>query len=369
MTSAVRIAIAIVVFAAASARAQQPAPIARAQTPTPPFPYRVEEVTFESAPGVRLAGTLTIPPGEGPFPAVVLVSGSGPHDRNGGGGTWTPSWVIADRLARHGVAALRYDKRGVAQSSGSFATATILDFAADAEAAVRFLRQRPRIAPDRVGIAGHSEGGVVAPIVTARTRDVAFVVLIAAPGLPGDSTMLLQRAATLRSDGVNPDTDRDLAVNRRAFAAIRAAHDSADAAARLRALQTEVVAERPPAERDALSQRLERGRAMLLTPWWRHFSTYDPRPALRQIRVPVLALTGSLDVQAPADQNLAEIAAALDAGGNRDHHVVAVPGVNHLLQRAKTGSPAEYDTLPDIVAPVVLELITNWVVARARAPR
>ena len=144
---------------------------------------------------------------------------------------------------------------------------------------------------------------------------------------------------------------------------MRVARDSADLAARLKALGEEFLATRPPAERAGWRRRLERGEATFRSPWWCYFLTYDPRPTLRQVRVPVLALTGTLDVQAPAEPNLAEITAALEAGGNRDFHVVAVPGLNHMLQAAKTGDPAEYDELPDIVAPVALELITNWILA------
>lgn len=349
--------------------ADGPPELVRSQTPKPPFPYLVEDVSFESAPGVRLAGTLTTPQGNGPYPAAVLVAGSGPHDRDGGGGSWTPLWVIADHLARHGIAALRYDKRGNDQSTGNYANSTTADFADDAEAAVHFLQGRPGILRDRVGILGHSEGGLVAPMVAARSRDVAFIVLLAAPGVPGDSLILLQRAAIVRADGGSPELDWNLSVNRRAFAAMRVARDSADMAARFLAIQKEVVSELPPSEQAAANRRMDQGRPLLLAPWWRFLSVYDPRQTLSRVHVPVLAVTGTLDLQVPLEANLPEIEAALKAGGNADYQVVAMPGINHLFQRATTGLPDEYDTLPDIVSPAALEIITNWITARTRAKR
>lgn len=347
--------------------AQKPAtPPARvsSQEPKPPFPYRVEDVSIESAPGVRLAGTLTTPPGNGPFPGVVLVSGSGPHDRNGGGGTWKPFLVIADNLARHGIATLRYDKRGHAQSTGDYAESTSVDFADDAEAAVRFLRGRREIARDRVGMIGHSEGGMIAPMVAARSDNVAFIILLAGPGLPGDSLMLLQVAARDVAAGRSPALDRELDENRRLYAALRAARDSDDAVVRLVAVQHEVVATVPDSMRSESNQRLDRKRAILLTPFWLYFSRYDPRPALRTVRVPVLALNGTLDVQVPYKANLPEIEAALRAGGNRDYTIVEMPGLNHLFQTEAGVSPSEVSQIDEIFAPAALDVIAKWITAR-----
>jgi hypothetical protein len=358
LTRIVRAVLAIALLGAAGARR------APAQQPDSARPYRTEDVTFESVPGVRIAGTLSIPAGRGPFPAVVLVSGSGPHDRHA-----APYWVLADHLARHGIAALRYDKRGIARSTGSYAASTTADFADDAEAAVRFLRGRAEIARDGVGIAGHSEGSVVAPMVAARSADVAFVVLTGAMGLPGDSTMLLQRAAIVRARGLDPAADADLAANRQAFAAMRAARDSADMAARLRALGEAHVAARPPAERAEWRRRIERGQAQLLGPWWRHFATHDPRPALRRLRVPVLVLTGTRDVNVPHDAHLPEIEAALRAAGNRDHRIVAMTGLHHLLETEPPADDADYQRRPELVSRAALDLITSWIAARTSDPR
>jgi dienelactone hydrolase len=355
---------------AAGAGAARAAP---AGTPPAAAAYHEERVGFGSVRGVRLAGTLTIPRGPGPFPVVILLPGSGPHDRNGGTRRRAPLRLVADHLAQRGVAALRYDKRGVGRSTGDFFASTAADFAVDAEAALRFVQARPEVARGRVGLLGHSEGGLVAPMVAARSADVAFLVLLAAPGLPGDSALLLQRAAIDRAAGAPPARDRALDVNRRLFAAMRAARDSAEMAARLRAVQRELASALPPAtgraERDRLRLELDGRRRELLGPYWRHFLLYDPRPALRALRVPVLALTGTLDVQVPHEAHLAEIAAALRAAGNTDYRAAAVPGLNHLFQRAATGSPAEYDRLTEDFAPAALALVGDWIAARTGSGR
>jgi hypothetical protein len=346
------------------------ATIERPQDPRPPFPYRAVDVTFPGGAGVTIAGTLTIPAGAGPFPAVVLVSGSGPQDRDGSLMGHRPFAVIADHLARRGIATLRYDERGVGRSSGTFGTATSADFADDAEGAVRFARGRAEIARDRVGIVGHSEGALIAPMVAARPRpspgrDVAFVVLLAGPGLRGDSILALQNRLIQSASGVPaPTIDRAVATNARLFAAVTSARDSADAAARLAAVRREVVAAAPEGERAAVDAALAQATPALLGAWMRHFLAYDPRPALRRVRVPVLALNGTLDLQVPHAVNLAAIDSALAAGGNRDRTTRALPGLNHLFQTARTGLPDEYAQIAETFAPAALDAIASWVAER-----
>jgi uncharacterized protein len=343
-------------------RPAAPAPPARPQEPKPPFPYAMQDVTFESVPGVRLAGTITRPAGNGPFPAVVMVTGSGAQDRNEELLGHKPFLVIADYLARHGIAALRYDDRGFAKSTGNFAASTTADFANDAEAAVKFLRAQPGIAPNKVGIIGHSEGGEIAPIVAARSKDVAFIVLLAGPGIPGDSILLLQEAMIAAAAGTpSALIQRSTDANRRLFAELKAARDSTDAAARLSAVSRRMVETLSPDERALGTSQLAVAQEQLLAPWMRYFIRLDPRPALRQVHVPVLALNGTLDLQVPYREDLAAIDTALMQAGNKNVRVVPMPGLNHLFQTAKTGSPSEYASIPETFSPAALELIASWI--------
>ena len=351
-------------------RASSPTARPRPQEPKPPFPYSSREVTVESVPGVRLAGTILMPAGAGPFPAVVMVTGSGPQNRNEELLGHKPFLVITDYLARHGIASLRYDDRGIAGSTGNFEASTSADFANDAQAAVAFLRKQPGIAPGHVGIIGHSEGGLIAPIVAARDTNVAFIVLLAGPGLPGDSILLLQAELIAKANGTpQAMIDTSLAVNSRLFAAVKGARDSADAAVRVNAIAGRMVASLLPAQQSQARTQFESAKGQVLAPWMQYFLKYDPRTALRQVRVPVLALGGSLDLQVPPKQDLAQIDTALTRAGNRDHEVKELPGLNHLFQPAKTGSPNEYATIDETFSPTALQIIADWVNARSRVKR
>lgn len=353
----------------AFARASEPAPSGRPQDPKPPFPYQSTDVTVESVSGVSLAGTVIIPNGSGPFPAVVFVTGSGPQDRNEELLGHRPFLVIADYLARHGIASLRYDDRGVAKSTGSFDIATTADFALDAEAAVRYMKQVKGVAPNRVGIIGHSEGGLIGPLVASHGRDVAFLVLMAGPGLPGDSLILLQGTLIAIASGTSPAAaDSAMANQRRLIEAVAHSRDSLDAVARVAAAKDSVLSSVPADRRAAAAKRIDDTMSQLMSPWFRYFLRYDPRPALRRVKVPVLALGGSLDLQVPAGEDLAAIDSALHAGGNRDYRVEELPKLNHLFQTATTGSPDEYARIEETVAPAALDSIASWINARFRAP-
>lgn len=346
-----------------------PKPV-RPQEPKPPFPYSQEDVTFESVPGVRLAGTVVIPPGTGPFPAVVFATGSGPQDRNEELLGHKPFLVISDYLARHGIASLRFDDRGTAKSSGNFPSATSADFANDVEAGVRFLRTRSGIARDHVGIIGHSEGGLIAPIVAARSKDVAFIVLLAGPGIAGDSILLLQQALVASASGVpQAMIDRNTDANRRMFAELKVAKDSADAVTRLGEVAKRMVATLPPEEQTKAAEQLRMAQTQLATPWMRYFISYDPQPTLQKVHVPVLAMNGALDLQVPPKQNLPAIASALQRAGNKDFRIVEMPGLNHLFQPAITGSPTEYATISETFSPAALDIIATWINAHAGGKR
>ncbi|MHB1193024.1 MAG: alpha/beta hydrolase family protein [Longimicrobiales bacterium] len=357
----------------ALSRGEAPAPPARPQQPKPPFPYRVEEVRItHAAAGVVLGGTLTLPEGAGPFPAVVLVTGSGPQDRDESLMGHKPFLVLADHLTRQGIAVLRYDDRGVGGSTGTFSTATSEDFTSDALAAVAFLKARSGVGA--VGIAGHSEGGLIGPMAAVRSNDVAFVVMLAGPGLPGDEILYLQGALIARAEGASDaQAAANLAIQKRLFAVVRAQPDTAVAAQELRHALQEAVAAFPAETRRRMEGELtpaalEAQARQVNSPWFRFFLTYDPRPTLEKVRVPVLALNGSLDLQVPAEENLREVGEALKRGGNPDVTTRLLPGLNHLFQTARTGGPSEYATITETMSPTALEAVSSWILERF-APR
>jgi pimeloyl-ACP methyl ester carboxylesterase len=325
----------------------------RPQTPAPPYPYREEEVSYAStASGVRLAATLTLPNGPGPFPAVLLITGSGPQDRDETLLGHKPFKVLADHLTRRGIAVLRADDRGTGSSTGRFATANSEDFATDAEAGVAYLRSRAEVNPRKLGLIGHSEGGLIAPIVAARDSAVAFIVIMAASGVRGDEILLAQSALIARANGAPPElVQRATASLREVFTAMREEKDDTALAAKLRERLRGVL---PAAQIDAQVQSL-------MSPWYRYFINYDPAPTLRQVTCPVLAIGGEKDLQVPATVNLAAIRAALQAGGNTRSQVEELPGLNHLFQVATTGSPAEYARIEETISPPVLEMISGWI--------
>lgn len=341
----------------------------RPQTPAKPWPYDAEEVVVENpAAGVKLAGTLTKPPGSGPFPAVLLIGGSGAQNRDEEVFEHRPFLVLADHLTRHGITVLRLDDRGVGGSTGSLALATLDDFAADAAAAVRFLAVRPDVDHARIGLVGHSEGGLVAALVAAADPGVAFVVLLAAPGVPGDSLLMLQGAAIMEVMGEPADM---IGWNRRLqrvmFEQVKTAPDSASLRQQLSKVITVALPLLPESRQGLVNvQNLTEQVELMTTRWFRSFVSCDPAPTLRRLRCPVLALAGEKDLQVLPKENLAGIEQALAAGGSREHRVEELPGLNHLFQTAKTGSPAEYGAIEETFAPAALDTITTWIEARAR---
>lgn len=327
----------------------------RPQTPQPPFPYRTEEVVVQSAPGVRLAGTLTLPQGKGPFPAVVMITGSGAQDRDENILGHKPFAVIADRLTRDGIAVLRVDDRGFAKSTGDFASATDDDFAVDAAANVAFLRGRPDIDPARIGLIGHSEGGLVAPKVAAKDPRLAFIVLMAGPGVPLSEVLRAQRAALGPAMGLSPEQiKKSQTMLDHVDVAMRGAKDEAEAQARAIKVITAEAGDlvQSPAQAKMLAEQLSSG-------WMRDLVDYDPRPTLAKVKCPILALNGSKDGQVPPDQNLPAIRGATK--GNPDVTIVELPGLNHLFQTAKTGAVGEYADIEETVAPIALDTMSSWI--------
>jgi pimeloyl-ACP methyl ester carboxylesterase len=324
-----------------------------------------EEVTYTNG-GVTLAGTLTLPPGDGPFPAVVLITGSGPEDRDETVFGHKPFWILADHLSRRGVAVLRSDDRGVGGSSGNVNESTTADFAEDALAGVAWLRNHPKISKGRVGILGHSEGGLAAPIAAGRSSEVAFIVLLAGPGVPGAEVLLGQGEALARAFGAAPPLiAQNLDTQRQIFAVIKSEADPAQRRARIADIITSAA---KAAGQIVQDQAVAAQIARIETPWFRSFLALDPRLALRQVKVPVLALNGDLDLQVVADQNLPEIEKALKEAGNPDVTVRKLPGLNHLFQPAKSGLPSEYPTNEITLSPEVLALVSDWITARFGKP-
>jgi pimeloyl-ACP methyl ester carboxylesterase len=349
----------------------------RPQEPQPPFPYDVEEVTFASG-DVTLAGTLTLPPGDGRAPALLLITGSGPQDRNEEIVGHKPFLVIADHLARAGYAVLRVDDRGVGGSTGDDAAASYDDLLGDVLTGVALLRDHPRVDPGRVGLLGHSQGGFLAPpAVEAADGGVAFVILMAGPAVDGFATLLAQneRIIDQAMRAADPDVSEeevaaavaDQIAFLEALYPLLAAGDFDGARTLVRdRVEAEIeslpVAERP--DEATVEQIIAANQDGVANPSFRAIVTFDPQPHLRRLTVPTLAFFGGLDAQVIAAQNEEPMREALAAAGNPDATVVTFPGLNHLMQPATTGSLDEYGAIATTIDPVVLETIATWLQER-----
>ena len=315
----------------------------RPQTPQPPFPYTTREVTVTSpVDGVTLASTVVIPAGQGPFPGVVFMSGSGAQDRDQTIAGHKPFLVLADRLARIGVASLRLDDRGVGGSGGNTLELTTNTAIVDAKAAVRTLATQPEVDADEVGLLGHSEGAMLAPMAAMHNSRIAFLVLLAPPAMRGDELLLLQREAVRRAVGVSGERlDHERQLHEQLIGAVERGAAEEEILADLRAL---AAAERAGKDDpDGSTDRVVEAQAPMLTSlWFLDFLRRDPGPALRTTRIPVLALFGERDLQVPPVPNADRLRAMLKSAGN-DHAVVRVlPGLNHLFQPSARGLPNEY---------------------------
>lgn len=343
---------------------------ARPQTPQPPFPYAAEDVRVPNpGAGITLAGTLFIPEGHGPFPAALLVTGSGPQDRDETLFGHKPFLVLADYLARKGIATLRCDDRGVGASEGNFALATTFDFAKDAEAALDWLASRPEIRAEGVGVIGHSEGGIVASIIASRRPGLGFAVLLAGPGLSGEEILYLQNAAIARASGMGEEAiAKANEVNSKLYAIAKREGDTGVRREELASILEAFMGGKPDDPADLKAARRAQVLPMadsLLVPWFGVFLATDPASYLREAKAPVLALIGSKDLQVPPKENLEAIRNALASSRGGDGHSMAVEleGLNHLFQRTTTGLPAEYGFLPETFAPAALEVVGNWLAA------
>lgn len=342
-------------------RSDQLVELVRPQNPKKPYPYREEEVTFVNPKAqISLAGTLTIPSGQGPFPAAILIAGSGPHDRDENVAGHRPFLVLADHLTRKGVAVLRYDKRGIGKSTGKYDQATTEDFASDATAALDYLKSRKEINSKRIGLIGHSEGGLIAPMIASRSSDVAWIVLLAAPGLKGEQIMLLQSELILKAAGFDDERiARARDFNLQSYALARKERDPEVLETKLADLvdSTGMSTTLPPTMLKPQAQ-------MMTSPWFRFFLDYDPVPALKKTQCPVLAINGDKDLQIASKENLVQIEKALREGGNKDFQTHELAGLNHLFQHAPTGSPSEYGGIQETFAPEALTFVSDWILKR-----
>jgi pimeloyl-ACP methyl ester carboxylesterase len=343
-------------------RSDQPLELRRPQNPAKPFPYVEQEVSFESlAAGVTLAGTLTMPKGAGPFPGILLIAGSGPQDRDNSLANHRPFLVIADALTRRGFTVLRYDKRGVGNSTGHTDAATTMDLAADAAAALGYLKSRKDVDPARIGLLGHSEGAIIAPYLAKNSKEVAWLVLLAAPATAGEETLLNQSEMIGRASGLSDDQlEASLGFDKAAYALVRQEKDPTILSQKLVKLikDTGLDSALPPA---ALETQLR----MLTSPWFRFFLDYDPEPNLKAVKCPVLALYGQKDMQVPAKANLPLLQKALEETGNTHADVRELPDLNHLFQHAYTGTPAEYSAIEETFSPETLKALADWAAAQS----
>jgi uncharacterized protein len=335
--------------------------IRRPQNPVKPYPYREETVSYPNpAADIKLAATLTIPPGQGPFPAVLLITGSGPHDRDESIVGHKPFLVLADYLTRKGIVVLRADKRGVGESQGDYSKAVMSDFASDADAGVAYLKIRGEVDHRKIGLVGHSEGAIEAPMAAAHNQDVAFIVMMAGPGVRGD--LLLQEQLKLIEQAAGKtatEVEKDAADQREILAMVEKDKDDAVLENDIRA---KLAGKVPEAQ---MGMQVK----MVSSPWFRNLLEYDPAATLSKVTCPVLVIHGERDLQVPPQQNLPPIRKALQAGRNRNFEVDELPGLNHLFQAAKTGAVSEYSEIEETMSPVAMEKIASWILKQSAAPR
>ena len=344
--------------------------ITRPQEPVKPYPYYEEEITFKNEKaGNTLAGTLTLPEKDGVYPAVILITGSGPQNRDEELLGHRPFLVLSDYLTRNGIAVLRFDDRGIGASTGDFKTATSADFATDVEAGVDYLLQRKEIDKKKIGLIGHSEGGIIAPMVAVKSKGVSFIVLMAGTGIQGDQLLLMQATLIGRAAGVSEeDLEKTRAINSGTYDLVIQSKSTEQLNKDLTAYLTTYIEQ---VMKDDPAQKLPEGKTIeqvvkvqvdgLISPWMQYFIKYNPSIVLEKVKCPVLAINGEKDLQVPPKVNLEAIKTALAKGGNKKVTVMELPSLNHLFQECTTGSPEEYATIEQTISPVALTTIMEWI--------
>ena len=334
-----------------------------------PVPYYTEEVTFTNKrDGVTLAGTLTLPDKKGKYPVVVLISGSGQQDRDEEIKGHKPFLVIADHLARNGIGVLRYDDRGTAHSTGDFSKATTLDLSYDAEAALEYLMGRNEVNKGKIGLMGHSEGGIIAPMVASRNKNVAFIILLAGTGVRGDKLLLMQQKALAIASGIPEEAIlENEKLNAPLFHEIVNSTDTVNLRANLMRTLHSALNENDELKKnltpEQLSEMVKETVNRVMSPWAHFFIKHDPYPVLKKVKCPTLALNGTNDLQVPAKQNLAAIRQAFTESGNKKLTVIELEGLNHLFQESETGLPNEYGVIEETFSPKALDAIMRFICA------
>lgn len=338
----------------------------RPQEPKEPFSYNSEEVLFENEKdNVVLAGTLTYPKDGNNFPAVVMITGSGGQDRNEELLGHKPFLVISDFLTRNSIAVLRFDDRGIGQSTGDHSTATSEDFAKDVLAAVNFLKTRNEIDKTKIGLIGHSEGGMIAPLAALQSSDVAFIVMMAGLGIPGDSILYLQGELIQRAEGTSEEEiQKSVKLQREIFSIVKNNNDNEKLDKDLRDKFYAEYSVMPEEEKSKLGDPevyINMQIKTIASPWFKYFLRFNPAPVLEKVKCPVLAINGEKGLQVPPTENLSAIENALKIGGNKNFETKILPGLNHLFQTSSSGAVSEYGQVEETISPIALETMLNWI--------
>ncbi|NLZ94286.1 MAG: alpha/beta hydrolase [Bacteroidales bacterium] len=340
----------------------------RPQEPKAPYPYDVEETTFiNTKEKIKLAATLTLPKQKKKSPAVILIAGSGPNDRDETIFAHKPFWILADYLTRQGIAVLRYDKRGVGESEGEYFTATTKDFAEDVGAAISYLKTREEIDTTNIGLIGHSEGGIIAPMVAAGSNDVKFIVLMAGLGVTGTELVLAQHQREF--DKQSPTDEEKENLNKaliNLYSNILNWTEYAGNDKERSQLKEDLGVLWQSISRDtqATMQKdlfIKQTTSKIISPWFRYFLGINPLEHIEKIRIPVLAINGENDTQVDYQSNLEGIEKALKKGSNKQYTIKSYPHMNHLFQESTTGEIEEYGKIEETFSPIVLSDIANWI--------
>lgn len=352
-------------FPIAFKRVEKPPTLVRTQTPEGPFPYMSSEITALHPEGHTLAGTLTVPAGDGPFACAVLISGSGMQDRDESLMGHKPFLVIADYLTRNGIAVLRFDDRGVGGSvvedMQTLQNVTSADFATDVAVMVETARWQPNIDPLRVGVIGHSEGGIIGPLVAVEDDKLAFVVMLAGPGVPGYELMPVQTAMLLQANDADQElVDGIVNASMNIYEMYQGEVDEIELRAQMIELvELQLVATDMQISPDEFNELIDDSLEEFGSPWFQWFLYHDPAPTLALVKCPVLAMNGTLDTQVSSTQNLPVIEEAVTSAGG-DITIVELEGLNHLFQKATTGGVYEYALIETTFEPIALEALGSW---------